>query len=138
MELTGVQQRAVDRGTLEAAQAAQREAEARANALAAEREGVAREVEAMQAALVRLQQEAAGEGAARRKLGALRSTLDSVRAEKALLEGQLTHAEAKVAELRDRLEQREVRPAGVLEAAREAHGHAVGLTRMLATCPTQP
>ena len=107
-ELTSVQERAVDRRTLGAAQQAQREAEARSNALAAEREGVAREVEAMQAALVRLQQEAAGEGAARRKLGALRSTLDRVRAEKALLEGQLTHAEAKVAELRDRLEQREV------------------------------
>ncbi|PRW50911.1 basal body [Chlorella sorokiniana] len=106
-ELTSVQERAVDRRTLEAAQQAQREAEARANALAVERESVAREVEAMQAALVRLQQEAAGEGAARRKLGALRSTLERVRAEKALLEGQLTHAETKVAELRDRLEQRE-------------------------------
>lgn len=112
-ELMSVQERAVDRGTLEAAQQAQREAEARANALAAERESVAREVEAMQAALVRLQQEAAGEGAARRKLGTLRSTLERVRAEKALLEGQLTHAEAKVAELRDRLEQREVRGVGV-------------------------
>lgn len=107
-ELVQVQQRAVDRTTLEAAQAAQREAEARANSLTAEREGIAREVEAMQAALLRLQAEAAGESAARQKLGRLRSTLEGVRSEKALLEGQLTHAEAKVAELRDRLEQREV------------------------------
>lgn len=111
-ELVEVQRRAVDRGDLEAAQQAQRQAEARASSLAAEREGVAREVEAMQAALVRLQQESAGEGAARQKLGRLRSTLEGVRAEKALLEGQLTHAEAKVAELRDVLEQREVRGWG--------------------------
>ena len=108
-ELAGVQQRAVDRSVLEAAQAARQQAEARANALTAEREGVAREVEAMQGALLRLQQEAAGEGAARAKLGRLRGLLEGVRAEKALLEGQLTHAETKVAELRDRLEQREVR-----------------------------
>lgn len=98
----------MDRSALEAAQAVAAQAEARANALAAEREGVAREVEAVQAALVRLQAEAAGEGVARQKLGRLRSTLEGVRAEKALLEGQLTHAETKVAELRDRLEQREV------------------------------
>ncbi|KAL4853675.1 Centrosomal protein [Chlorella vulgaris] len=106
-ELSELQRRAVDRGTLEAAQQAQQQAEARASALAADRESVAREVEVMQAALVRLQQEAAGEGAARQKLGRLRATLEAVRNEKALLEGQLTRAESKVAELRDRLEQRE-------------------------------
>lgn len=108
-ELSELQRRAVDRGTLEAAQQAQQQTEARASALAADRESVAREVEHMQAALVRLQQEAAGEGAARQKLGRLRATLEAVRNEKALLEGQLTRAESKVAELRDRLEQREVR-----------------------------
>ncbi|KAI7844734.1 hypothetical protein COHA_001619 [Chlorella ohadii] len=129
-ELTSVQERAVDRRTLEAAQQAQREAEARANGLAAEREGVAREVEAMQAALVRLQQEAAGEGAARRKLGTLRSTLERVRAEKALLEGQLTHAEAKVAELRDRLEQREA-------VLRKAQNRCKALEGELASSKTQ-
>jgi chromosome segregation ATPase len=112
-ELVGVQQRAGDRSVLEEVQAARQQAEARANALTAEREGVAREVETMQGALVRLQQEAAGEGAARAKLGRLRGLLEGVRAEKALLEGQLTHAEAKVAELRDRLEQREVSGVGV-------------------------
>lgn len=108
-ELAGVQEQAVDRGALEEARAAQQQAEARANALTAERESVAREVEAMQAALARLQAEAAEEGGARRRLGGVRATLEALRGEKAQLEGQLTLAEAKVAELRDRLEQREVK-----------------------------
>ena len=108
-ELVQVQERAVDRGELEAAHAARAEAESRAAGLVAEREGVAREVEGMQAALLRLQAEAAGEAGARTRLSRLRATLESVRGEKAQLEGQLTHAEAKVAELRDRLEQKEVR-----------------------------
>lgn len=113
-ELAGLQAQAVDRRALEAAQAARAQAEARANALAAERESVAKEVEAVQAALGRLQAEAAGEGAARARLGRLRATLEGVRAEKAQLEGQLTHAEAKVAELRDRLEAREARGPGAV------------------------
>lgn len=107
-ELVQVQERAVDRGLLQEAQEAARVSEARAAGLAAEREGVAREVEAMQAALRRLQAEAAGEAGVRQKMGRLRAILESVRGDKALLEGQLTHAETKVAELRDRLEQREV------------------------------
>lgn len=98
----------MDRGLLQEAQEAARVSEARAAGLAAEREGVAREVEAMQAALRRLQAEAAGEAGVRQKMGRLRAILESVRGDKALLEGQLTHAETKVAELRDRLEQREV------------------------------
>jgi hypothetical protein len=71
-----------------------------------------------------MQQQAAGEGAARQKLARLRATLESVRAEKALLEGQLTHAEAKVAELRDRLEHREV---GEGEGSGALHGPLVSL-----------
>ncbi len=107
-ELVQVQERAVDRGALHEAQEAARAAEARAAGLAEERQGVAHEVGAMQAALLRLQAEAAGEAGARQRLARLRAALEAVRGEKALLEGQLTHAEAKVAELRDRAEQREV------------------------------
>lgn len=43
------------------------------------------------------------------KLSKLKVTLEEVRSQKAQLEGQLTHAETKVADLRERLEQREVR-----------------------------
>lgn len=98
----------MDCGALHEAQEAAAAAEALTPGLAAERQGVAREVAAMQAALVRLQVEAVGEAGVRQRLARLRASLEAVRGEKALLEGQLTHAEAKVAELRDRAEQREV------------------------------
>lgn len=60
-----MQRRAVDRSALEAAQAAQREAEGRAAALERERGSVAAEVEDMQKALARLQLEAGAETQAR-------------------------------------------------------------------------
>ena len=42
------------------------------------------------------------------RLGKLKASLEESRAQKAQLEGQLTHAETKVADLRERLEQKEV------------------------------
>ena len=69
-ELTDLQQRAVDRATLAAAEAGRAEAEARAAALERERGSIAAEVEEMQAALARLQQEAGAETQARVRCGA--------------------------------------------------------------------
>ncbi len=42
------------------------------------------------------------------RLCKLKATLEEVRSQKAQLEGQLTHAETKVADLREKLEQKEV------------------------------
>lgn len=64
-ELSNLQQRAVDRAALDAAEQGKREAEARAQALERERESIAAEVEDMQKALQRLQQEAGSENQAR-------------------------------------------------------------------------
>lgn len=69
-ELTDLQRRAVDRGVLEAAEETRRQAEARAQAVEREREGIAAEVEEMQNALTRLQQEAGAETQARVRQGA--------------------------------------------------------------------
>lgn len=69
-ELTDLQRRAVDRGVLDAAEEARVQAEARAQAVEREREGIAAEVEEMQKALARLQQEAGAENQARVRQGA--------------------------------------------------------------------
>lgn len=82
-ELAEVQQHAVGRASLAAAEQAQRDAETRAEAQALEREGMAREVEEMQTALVDLQRQAAAEGAAQKKLARLKATLEDVRSQKA-------------------------------------------------------
>lgn len=78
-ELSEVQSRAVDRSELAAAQAAAAEAEARAVAMGQEREGVAAEVEAMQAALAELQREASAEAGARARMGRLKASLEDAR-----------------------------------------------------------
>lgn len=78
-ELAEVQRRAIDRAELEAAHASAAEAESRAAGLAAEREAVVAEVEAMQAALGELQRAAAADAGARARLGRLKAALEDTR-----------------------------------------------------------
>ncbi|GAB4818323.1 hypothetical protein N2152v2_005369 [Parachlorella kessleri] len=138
-ELTALQQRAVDKAVLKAAEQACQEAESRAQALEDERGSVAAEVEDMQKALTRLQQEASSENQARLRLGKLKANLEESRAQKAQLEGQLTHAETKGAarklqqrckQLEAELKQRQALNTTASAAACEGNTSAVGNEEM--------
>ena len=66
-------------------------------------------------------------------MGKLKATLEEVRAQKAQLEGQLMVAETKVADLRERLEQKEVGNGGLAAMVWRPQGDAAQLD-VLAVC----